>query len=366
MIDRKSAQHSQEARRLQIDDPDFRQDRARLLARVVDRMDDMGDDTDSRVQSFLASGSGSFVATIVGANRILTKTHQDEYDTDFLIPFNNVILDENKPGYSHILPHPQDKAPLLRHLHSTGVDMWFRGQETEHIAALIGYGINLIHPFAEANGRTARMVHDTLIHGTTNTEARFSRLAEDSVDNTVSLNPEIIEPFTYRWMQLKFGTHTLEDDIPVPRIGFAASPSTFENLTRRTSVMTQSVTSPFDQTLSTILNPETSAMLAFYMTQSDNATSTAKASVSQYGGQPILDLNHFVRHANNDDWDHAHRYARQISTTYVMEALNILSGHPEYPALDITINTHEQGSTTLPVSQLMQSLAQQKLHRKAW
>lgn len=367
MINGNSNQHNREARRLQIDSSDFRQDRARLLARVVDRMDAIGTDTDSRVYSLLAGGSDSFVSTVVGANRILTKTHQDEHDTNYLIPFNNIILDPDKPGYSHILPHPEDKDSLLKYLHATGVDMWRRGRSSEHIAAVVGYGINLIHPFTEANGRTARMVHDTLVHGTTSAEARFPLLAEDSVENTDSLNPEIIESYVYRQIQLGLGTHTLEDDVAVPQIGFAMSPPTMNRLVGRTSDARGSLTSPFDQTLATISNPETSAMLAYFMAEDTATVPAVKASIGRYGGRSILNLDHFLRLANNDDWNRVHTYARQISATYVVEALRILAVHPDYdPELAVTINTHEQGAMTLPISHLIQNLAQQKLHRKSW
>lgn len=366
MLDKKSPLYTQEARRQAIDDPDFRQRRARLLAKVVDRIGDDHLSPENRVRSLLSDGGDAFIDTVVGANRILTQTHQDEYNTKYLIPFNNIIIDPDKPTYSHVLPHHEDKNDLLLYLHSVAVDMWQRDRPAEHIAAVIGYGINLVHPFTEANGRTARMVHDTLIHGASNTEARFSSLAVDSIENTDSLNPEIIESYVYEQMQLRHATHTVEDGVNVPKIGFAMSPPTMQKLFARTSGVIGSLTSPFDQTLSVISHPETSAMLAHFVARDCN-TIPVKMAIGQYGGQNILNLDRFSQLASDDDWSDLHVRARQISATYAMESMHILAAHPAYdPELSVTVNTHERGAITLPISRLIQELAQQRLHRKAW
>lgn len=366
MLDKKSPHYAQEVRHQEIDDPDFRQRRARMLAKVVDRIDDNGSTTESRVHALLSGSGNAFIGTLVGANRILTQTHRDEHGTGYMIPFNNVILDPENPGYSHVLPHHEDKHNLLLHLHRVAADMWKRDRSAEHIAAVIGYGINLVHPFTEANGRTARMIHDTLIHGTTGTEARFPSLALDSIDNTDSLNPEIIESYVYQQMQLRYGTHKLEGDTNVPNIQFAMSPPTMQKLFARTSSEVRSLVSPFDHTVSTISHPETSAMLAHFIARDCN-TLPVKSSIGHYSGQAVLNLDRFSELASDDDWSDIHKCARQISATYAIDAIHVLAAHPAYgPELSVTSNTHERGAITLPISQLIQELAQQKIHRKAW
>jgi len=354
-------------RRLEItNDPRFRQKRAEVAAWVADRRIKAADSAEARVGQLLSLESEAFIELLVNTNRVLTNTHEDEFDTDFMTPLSNMISDPGNPGYIQLLPHPEDKKDLLLHLHALAQDMQTLNKSPGHIAAVIGYGINLIHPFIDANGRTARTVHNALVYGTVAAGERFSRVSNDSLDNTDAMNPEPIESYVYQRMQLQNNTHqVLPDGSLVPRIILTASDSTLRSIWARTTV-DDTVATSFEHLLLAIMHKEINPMLAYAMAE-NHKNPVVGNSLDVCHGQYVLKLDIFSQLAEAKEWDMMQANTRQISAAYAMNAMHILAAHPDDgDELTVTINTREQGPINLQISEVIQKLAQHELHREAW
>lgn len=350
----------------EIDSFDFRIARADLLTRVARRVEaSIEEPIDSpieRVYSFLANGSDDFVDTITAVNRILTKNHQKNSTGTYLADREIVILQNQNPSYAHILPTVEDKEPLLGYLYDTLVTMYNNDADADHIAAVLGYGINAIHPFNDANGRTARAMHAVL---TTSISEDFTNILHfsgiDTVKNTDSLSPEVFESGVYDSLKAKLGTHTLENGQLVPKIQIAASMNTIDALTKEVLAGGQRA-HDIEIIASALRDPNVGQITAGMLDKSGQVNQLVASSVGYYGPTRVFNMDHFYPRATDADIQFLKQTIRSVHNTYVAELLNFIGG--EYTNTStITVNTNEKGLVTLSVSDYISQMARQAISR---
>lgn len=102
----------------------------------------------------------AFVNLLQGINGILRGKRSKDWKLDWerveLVGFAETVL----------FPPIEKKALLLDVLHSTMKRMADAGSELEDIATLVSSALVAIHPFGDGNGRTSRLIHEMIAHGT--------------------------------------------------------------------------------------------------------------------------------------------------------------------------------------------------------
>ncbi|HBO64729.1 TPA: hypothetical protein DD425_02095 [Candidatus Saccharibacteria bacterium] len=352
----------------QIDSFDFRVQRADILTKIATRIESSLegsiDAPIDRVYRLLASGEDDFLKTVTSVNRIITKNHHPTAETGFFADRAMHIGRPDEPEYMHVLPAVEDKMPLMRYLYTTLIAMYQGGADAEHIAGVLGQGINAIHPFNDANGRTARALHGVLTRNIAgDKENLLYYRAIDTIDNTESLSPAPFEDSIFDAMKLRYGTHYNKEGVLVPRVRFAGTEATIASIGEDALSSEQPRARAAGLIYGALNDPHVSPIVAGILEKSlAQKNDLIKRSCMSYNGAAIFNVDIFYSQATDADLTEVTTLIRGIHNQYVVELLNFISGRA-LPDSTVTVETNERGQVTLGIGEYIAQMASHAITR---
>ena len=183
-----------------------RQRQARKIDRIIELsgigqlipVDDSGVAGVDFLHSLEADEFIDLVTFINGTIRNIPRSyHGTATELQLIVESDGITVDD-------FMPAPGDKKLLLSEL----LDSTKKAHPMT-VPALVGFGINAIHPFKDGNGRTARTLHTLLEKGySTNSMDLQLALIDDSGD-APELGGSILSEITYNITKKRLGTHTV-------------------------------------------------------------------------------------------------------------------------------------------------------------
>ena len=153
-----------------INTPELREKSADRMVRFLDfardiaplegkKIGEVFGEEDTRREFIEHLSDRDFIELLSGINGIL----RDKEKTDWSVDGGPVMLS----GFieESIPPRQEDKEPLLKETLDGVKIMNKSGRTLEDIALLLGSSINAVHPFADGNGRTGRLVYALMRDG---------------------------------------------------------------------------------------------------------------------------------------------------------------------------------------------------------
>lgn len=342
------------------DSADFREERSRIFARVLDRYSDDPylDAPEDRLDLFRSLGSDEFITGIRTVNRLIIKNHDQDQANNFFTERTNAIASPNDPDLYQGMSVPEDKEPLLEYLYDYCCTLASKPDETiEHIAAVLGYGINTIHPFTDGNGRTARASYNLL---TQNPAEWPSSLKESSMDEeriADRLNPARLRDIVYTGIKYTLQTHDFDQDEPHPRIPIAMldssqGPWSYPPKNREEGLNDRELL------VGIMYDKDLSSMIPARLVDTHNSPAIEKA-VLDHMGQAVFCIDVFAQEASQADMEQLRHTYREIVNMYFGNLIDLIAGEIDSPI--VHANTVESGLIATDIPSLMTNIASGKL-----
>jgi hypothetical protein len=344
----------------ETDSPDFRLRRSEVFSRILDRYSDTTADLqtpESRMEFFCSLGADKFIDGLGAMNRILAKNHDLDQANNFMTERSNVIADYERADLYQVMPLPEDKAPLLSYLYETCREM--AAQENwspEHIAAVLGYGINAIHPYDDCNGRTARAGYDLLLKTPDEWHDSLRDSSIDEFDVSNRLNPSYLRNLMHTLVMLDYKTHDFSGAEPVPRFEIASAslvpPWDIIPLRRSENLRDAEI-------IGGVMQDRHMATIAPARLVDTQDSPVVRKSVQKYMGKDLFRMDIFAREATADDIDRLRFVYREIANSYVMNLILCISDVDK--PFKLVAETVEHGAIEIGIPSLATRLASGEL-----
>jgi hypothetical protein len=117
-------------------------------------------DTEEHKREFIENlNDQEFTEILNGVNGILRNKDKEEWETDG----SQVGLKSAFMGVGYVAPKQEDKPELLRETLSAMKKMNSEDRDLKDIGLLASSALNAIHPYADGNGRTSRLMYSLLV-----------------------------------------------------------------------------------------------------------------------------------------------------------------------------------------------------------
>lgn len=329
------------------DTPEFRLKRNDVLEGILDYagVSIESASPEARLDELCSLGEEGFIDSLTTLNRILTKNHGAK---DYLVEQPNFVMSPETASDYQAMPTHEDKSMLLARLYSlTSYLAANKLSSVEHIAAVMGFGINAIHPFPDGNGRTARTAY-TLLSTVSSMMSRLDIINSEFGDKILSLNPSIFTAGVYKMLQQLYGTHYWDGGELKPLV----MPAVQEKIRDMTTIIPAN--REFNVHDANILNAtfidqhlkDTAPCIFLKNTNSPIADRVH----TQYRGQDVFLLDTFAREATSSDMAEYYLAYRQVTSDYAWMFLDYIS---DWDARGRTVSmTLKSGEMiTLPITE---------------
>ncbi len=337
------------------DSTEFRQRRSKITTKISERpfVRDALTTPEARMEYFQGLGADGFVDVLTSANRTLIKEHKKSVLVNE--NYNFIIDDEDPANTFHVLPAPEDKVPLLKELYEVARSV-SESQLTspDHIAALIGFGINAIHPFNEANGRTARTIYALLGADETRRSAMIEQASQGAENGGAYLDPATFRQPLLNMMQRMLKTHQDVDGELVPLVYPAISSRTPFQEVQPTS---RAATFDTSQLMECIFRDQFMAPMVAAMVASHTDVSCTDKVLRDYNGTAqTFDISTFFEIASEQDMEILRNCYRAISNEYALTLIDVMAGRI-LKEDRMVVATHQYGACAATAPLLITALA---------
>jgi hypothetical protein len=145
----------------------------------------------------------AFLSLLVAANGIIID--QPISETLFTDEVNAAYMADLTTTVD-VMPAPEDKLLLLGRVLDTAQNF----DDLEEQAVVLGFGINAVHPFKQANGRTARAVYLLFSRDYHYGNPDLIDTLGENGDEAHMLDGNIYTPVIYQILHTRLGTHFLD------------------------------------------------------------------------------------------------------------------------------------------------------------
>lgn len=336
-----------------IDTPDFRTQRADMLVKVLDRYGGLTsmERPAERLAQFRSLGPEGFVQQVTSLNRILVQNHSHEArERDFMPGYDNFI--EDYRGDFHAMPAMEDRKPLLKYLYGAARDAALKPNASlDHIAAVVGFGINAVHAF-DGTGRTARAAYHLLASPASKREELLKASSKDSHENTVQLSHGAFRDTLFADMKLALGSHRevngVLQPIVVPYMDDASMQHVLASRTEKEFTMVNHI----------IRDPNLREIVPFIYIRGVPPEQRGQI-LQQTQGANVFRLDVFTRIAPQSEMDYLYKITREIRSTFAKKFISMIADKDTKNM--IHTRTKERGIITIPMPDLITEMAQKKL-----
>ena len=181
-----------------INTPEERDKHAELMVRFLDlarhieplagkKVEEVLGDEESRRELLGSLSESEFLELANGINGILRDKEKNEWTIDGVKVMLRGLTGEHTP------PRQEDKEKLLKKAFEGAKIMNGEGRTLEDIALLLSASINEVHPYADANGRTSRLIHTLLTKGySEETKAEIKNILGEYGSDIIDINPSLV------------------------------------------------------------------------------------------------------------------------------------------------------------------------------
>lgn len=222
-------------------------------------------------------------------------------------------------GQHIVHPEPEDKKELL----GTVLSSAKRTADLELKASILAIGINAVHPFADGNGRTARLVYHAVAHGADDLKKTAIQLFNDSEELLSAPNPDILRTPVISEMGLSLKTHTYN------QFTRRAEPSVEAELVWKRGLMSvilrdsdraDTLYRVADADMSTIM----SALLLHTLLSTGKEHRAERFFNIKPNGKAALDVYKFAAGANSEEMKLVQEAFGQLSNMYVKQLVETI------------------------------------------
>lgn len=258
-----------------------------------------------------------FIASLATINYVLLRG--SEWGGKFATHIHSII-EEGSDDSLDIPPAPEDKADSLAMVLESAKTL----QDPNEQALVIGYGINAVHPFAHANGRTSRAAYWLLTKDYQYGDPGLIDLLSIDGDDTANLNPGLFVSAVSGNMQLNLGSHVQDPSTyeiePVVRVGFIESlippPENLEQITKIEELRLALQTVFLDKNLG--------PMIVHVLREYTDVQSVNKALIRDVYGNKGFAIDLFLKHASDEDLQEAYMTYRVVKRQFIEQFLKHL------------------------------------------
>jgi len=216
--------------------------------------------------------------------------------------------------YTDTLPVPEDKIELLG-------EALRSAQELETPTAqglLLGYAINMIHPFGDGNGRVSRAVYALLSRDYEPGNPDFLQALGPDGDKVYCLDGQLYLPPVYQFVKLQLGTHTVKRTLGP----YSATPVLQPRIPTRVKNPDEGVRSPEQLSgddravlLALLKDDNIRDMVPVLLLESGNAT--ARRAMGWDKRQKVFYLDEFLSNVRPRDVRDVYTQLRRIKREYI-------------------------------------------------
>lgn len=336
-----------------MDSIEFREERSKTVYKLSERSGilDHLKTPENRSSYFASLQPEGFVGSLHALNKIITRSNSDSV---FVNEPNFTVDPDDPEGTFHALPASQDKVELLADLYDAATSIPVREEEDLHYqAAFTGFGLNIVHPFTNGNGRTARTMY-RFMNPAGEWDEAIRQAVLDTEEARTYLNPALFrEPF-YGMIKQRFGTHKIDEDGALQPLLIPAATShvPFQHITPRNRPNTIEergvLTLAFNDThLKQLATP--------FLVNAEIADRIPNLTVSQQG-QDYFNITAFAEHSTGEDIEHLKSITTDLTREFARVAFYVLSSEVAKQQR-IILPTEELGAVSISFRSLVTKLA---------
>lgn len=287
------------------------------------------------------TGFDEMLATPESRTDYIDSLRPDEFE-DLLIQMNGFLINVPRSyrGYvadtqiikGHLRNVPQDIMPAPEDKRALMGDVLRTAQQAETLddkAFILSIGINLVHPFAEGNGRLARSVYYLLTEGYKPGDPKLRQLIGSEGESLLTPDPNVMKPVIMGDLQMALNTHVYDPATysARPRMILAAEDPNFNPV----AVHGPGGGEPTDRSkeMAAILaNKDMSEMLPALLWAS-RTSAAAKQALVVLHGQAYFALDKFWAKATAVDMEKLYKLYAEIKFLYVQRALEEMLAGPD-------------------------------------
>lgn len=311
-----------------------RRGQGEMIIRFLEKIhaDKFFQNSETAAQFFKESTFEKFKDFLVRINGIARKTPIKKRTTDG----KDVVLTNqfNKTFVAYMPPRYEDKEELLK-------ELWAQAKKLdrgEDMGLLLGVGINAIHPFDDANGRTSRLTY-TLLHdgyrGTEEEKIYLEQILGQFGRQAINPSPEFIEPLVLNVLKKEYLGIDLHDMRQPQRMRYQR-----QFLQKLSDTISEDAKKKFD----TVIKEPLFGFIALYQYLREHNRLNSRYFPTVYEDKKpkitLLDLSLLAPDMQEEDAEKIIEVYWRVKKMYVQKLIEIIASPDNYRLSDLNFEDY--------------------------
>lgn len=266
-----------------------------------------------------------------------------------MVNMTNTIIDDVEPSYSKILAAPEDKQALLDY----ALQVAQASTDPRLKPLVLAYAINIVHPFSDGNGRTARGLYRLLSRDfAMDDPSAIAEVTAPDADQRVLLNDSLFTNSMNVAFGETIGSHTFNDATGqlVPKFAIAIESAHFNPasiIERRLAASPEPHKT--EAAWAALLTDQFAGEVLMAILAGDATSQAAQNAVQTHNGQNIFILDRFTHQATDLDTLKMYNLYRDLKYEQATYLIKILGETDSQAYMQIPTTEHGLITSTTPL-----------------
>jgi len=259
----------------------------------------------------------AFVDLLSSMHRVIVNLPDDDPS---ITPYLSGAYDREHNLTTDLYPAPEDKEVLLHKVLETAQEL----EDPADQAVVMGFGINVVHPFYDGNGRMARAAYALFSRDYKPKDEKLLSALQANGDKVFLLDANLYTPVVYQVLKAKIGSHypDINGFLSIPKVEPWIKNENFEAVPRITTRREYDA-DKYDEILGLFADQNVGPILSYLLVKGTTFRSVRDATVKgKYAVGFCFD--EFLINASDNEIDKAYDLFRHIKRQYVDTFLALL------------------------------------------